>query len=100
MKKFGPKPLRTCLLLLTAGIVVSLSSCGSKAGGGDDDEDAKVVSQTPVTVTSVSDSTLVDYIDLSATSTTLQKNYVKSNTNGYIQLANAHLGGNVSKGEV
>ena len=86
-------------LLFAMGMSVLFFSCQSKdaAGGGDD---AKVESQTPVTVTTINDSTLTDYIDLNATSTTLQKNFVKSNTNGYIQQANVQLGKNVSKGEL
>jgi len=83
------------------GISLSLFlfSCQSNSKPADDD-DAKVASQTPVTVTKVNDSALTDYIDLNATSTTLQKNYVKSNANGYIQQVNAQLGHNVSKGQV
>src|ERR1700753_3464419 len=100
MKTFSHKYSRTCLLFLAASISLCLFSCGSKAGGGDDDEDSKVASQTPVTVTTVSDSTLIDYIDLNAMSTTLQKNYVKSNANGYIEKANVQPGQNVSQGEV
>lgn len=76
-----------------------LLSCHSKDTAAAAD-DAPVVSQTPVTVITINDSTLTDYIDLNATSTTLQKNYIKSNTNGYIQQVNAMLGHNVSKGEV
>jgi len=100
MKTFSHKYSRTCLLFLAASISLCLFSCGSKAGGGDDDEDSKVASQTPVTVTTVSDSTLIDYIDLNATSATLQKNYVKSNANGYIEKVNIQLGQNVSRGEL
>jgi multidrug efflux pump subunit AcrA (membrane-fusion protein) len=101
MKTFITKYSRTWQFCFLIGISLTLFSCrGDKAAGGEDGGDAKVVSQTPVTVTTVNDSTLTDYIDLSATSTTLQKNYVKSNTNGYIQIANARLGGNVSKGQV
>ena len=59
-----------------------------------------MASQTPVSVTTVNDSTLTDYIDLNASSTTLQKNIVKSNANGYIKEVNAQLGHNVSKGQV
>jgi multidrug efflux pump subunit AcrA (membrane-fusion protein) len=99
MKTFNHKFLRAGQLLLIPGFCVLLYSCGSKSAGGDD-EDAKVASQTPVTVTAVSDSTMVDYIDLNATSTTLQKNFVKSNATGYIDRANVQLGQNVSKGEV
>jgi len=82
-----------------AGLSVLLFSCQGKGAGGDD-EDAKVVSQTPVTVTTVSDSTMVDYIDLNATSTTLQKNYVKSNANGYVEKVEVQPGQNVSAGQV
>ena len=73
-------------------------SCKSKDKATE--EDAKVVAQTPVTVTTVNDSSLTDYIDLNATSAILQKNFVKSNANGYIQRVNAQIGHNVSKGQV
>ena len=99
MKTFPHKILRVSPLLIVSGLCVLLYSCGSKSAG-DDDEDAKVASQTPVTVTAVSDSTMVDYIDLNATSTTLQKNFVKSNATGYIERADVQLGQNVSKGQV
>jgi len=99
MKTFPHKILRISPLLIASGLCVLLYSCGSKSAGGDD-EDAKVASQTPVTVTAVSDSTMVDYIDLNATSTTLQKNFVKSNATGYIERADVQLGQNVSKGQV
>ena len=80
-------------------VSVLLLSCHSKDTAAAS-EDAPVASQTPVTVTTINDSTLTDYIDLNATSTILQKSYLKSNTNGYIQQVNAVLGRNVSKGEV
>jgi len=79
-------------------MLILLFSCKGKDAG--DDEDSKVASQTPVTVTTVDSSALTDYIDLNAISTTLQKNYVKANANGYIHQANVQLGSNVSKGEV
>jgi multidrug efflux pump subunit AcrA (membrane-fusion protein) len=96
LKYFSRKPY-----FFVMGLALFIFSChgGDKAAGGDD-EDAKVVSQTPVTVTTVNDSTLVDYIDLNATSTTLQKNYVKSNANGYIEQVDAQLGQNVGKGQL
>src|ERR1700722_20777135 len=100
MKTYTHKFLHAGLLFLIAGLCVLFYSCGGKSGGGDDDDDSKVVSQTPVTVTTVSDSTMVDYIDLNATSTTLQKNYVKSNANGYVERADVQLGQNVSKGQL
>jgi multidrug efflux pump subunit AcrA (membrane-fusion protein) len=85
-------------MYLVLGLCVLLFSCHSADKAADDD--AKVTSKTPVSVTTVNDSTLTDYIDLNATSTTLQKNYVKSNANGYVQIANAQLGKNVSKGQL
>jgi multidrug efflux pump subunit AcrA (membrane-fusion protein) len=81
------------------GIVMLLFSCQGKKEGGDD-EDAKVVSETPVTVTTVDTSALADFIELNAVSATLRKNYEKSNANGYIQQVNAQIGQNVSKGQV
>jgi multidrug efflux pump subunit AcrA (membrane-fusion protein) len=63
-----------------------------------DDEDVAVASQTPVTVTTVTDSSLVDYFDVSATSIFLQKNVVKANANGYIENVNTQLGHYVAKG--
>ncbi|HZY36584.1 MAG TPA: efflux RND transporter periplasmic adaptor subunit [Mucilaginibacter sp.] len=99
MKTISQKYLRAGNLFFVTGLSVLLFSCGAKNAGGDD-EDAKVASQTPVTVINVSDSTLVDYIDLNATSTTLQKNYVKSNANGYVEKADATLGQNVAKGQL
>lgn len=79
-------------------IALLLLSCHSKPAASE--EDAQVASQTPVTVTTVNDSTLTDYIDLNATSTILQKNYVKSNANGYVELVNTQLGQNVSRGQL
>ncbi len=86
-------------LCLAIGLASLLFSCQSQDKAADD-EDAKVASQTPVTVTTVNDSSMTDYIDLNATSVTLQKNYVKSNTNGYIVQVNAQLGHDVSKGQI
>jgi multidrug efflux pump subunit AcrA (membrane-fusion protein) len=84
---------------VVAGLLIMLASCQSTDKKADDD-DAKVASQTPVTVTAVNDSALTDYIDLNAMSATLQKNYVKANTNGYLTKVYAQLGHNVGKGDV
>ncbi|HEU5365206.1 MAG TPA: efflux RND transporter periplasmic adaptor subunit, partial [Hanamia sp.] len=56
--------------------------------------------RVPVTVTSVSFEPLQQYIDLNATSTFLQQNFVKSNLNGYIQKANVKFGDYVHRGQV
>lgn len=86
-------------LFVAAGISLCLGSCKSdKKAEGEDD--ANVKAQTPVTVTTVDQSALTDYIDLNATSVFQQKNYIKSNANGYIQKANALPGHFVNKGEI
>jgi multidrug efflux pump subunit AcrA (membrane-fusion protein) len=83
---------------IIASLLMLLFSCKSKDQPADEG-DAAVASQTPVTVTTVSDSTLIDYVDLSATSVFLQKNFMKANANGYVQKVNTQLGHYVSKGE-
>jgi len=87
------------IMCFVIGLSLMLFSCKGNDKAADDD-DAKVTSQTPVTVTTVNDSALTDYIDLNAMSATLQKNYVKSNTNGYIQKVYAQLGHNVGRGQL
>lgn len=56
--------------------------------------------RTPVTVTSVANVSLDEYIELNATSSFLQQNFVKSNLNGYIQKSNIKFGDRVHRGEV
>jgi len=99
MKTLITRYSRVTQIYFVMGFALMLFSCQSKDKGGDD-EDKKVASKTPVTITTVDSSALTDYIDLNATSITLQKNYVKSNANGYVQEVNAQLGQNVSKGQV
>lgn len=99
MKTLTISYLRLKPIYFILAIALFLAAC---KGGADkaDDEDANVKAITPVTVTSVNDSTMVDYIDLNATSAFLQKSYVKANANGYIQKVNAQLGHFVNKGEI
>ena len=86
-------------LFLMMAIVLFLSACGQKKDSDSGDDDKAVNAQVPVTVTSVSDSDMVDYTVLNASSSFQQKNYVKSNTNGYIQKVNTLIGHFVDKGE-
>ncbi|WP_461450027.1 efflux RND transporter periplasmic adaptor subunit [Mucilaginibacter sp.] len=76
-----------------------LTSCGSNTKIDGEDDDKAVNAQVPVTVTSVSDSSMVDYTTLNATSSFLQKNFVKSNTNGYVQKVNTQIGQFVNEGK-
>jgi multidrug efflux pump subunit AcrA (membrane-fusion protein) len=86
-------------LFFITGISLCLNGCTSNEKPAGDD-DANVKAQTPVTITTVDQSALADYIDLNATSVFQQKNYIKSNAIGYIQQVNAQPGHFVSAGQV
>ncbi len=86
-------------LLILACSIIALGSCSSNKKA-DDDDSAKVDAQTPVTVTTVDQNTLTDYIDLNATSVFLQKNYVKANANGYIIKVSVQQGQEVNDGQL
>ncbi|MBA3828574.1 MAG: HlyD family efflux transporter periplasmic adaptor subunit [Taibaiella sp.] len=81
----------SCILFLFA-------ACKSNSKTTTETE-TKAETATPVTVTSVSSESLVEYIDLNATSAFLQKNYVKAITSGYIHSVNTQVGKNVHAGE-
>jgi multidrug efflux pump subunit AcrA (membrane-fusion protein) len=87
------------LPVLVLGLALYLGSCTSNKTE-DDEDTSKVEAQTPVTVTSIDQDAMADYIEVSAASVFLQKNYVKSNANGYIEKVNAQQGQPVSQGEV
>ena len=86
-------------IYLAAGLLTLLYSCKGNTQPADDAGDGGSAAQTPVTVTTVADSAMVDYIELSATSVFQQKNVVKANANGYIQKVNILPGHYVNKGE-
>ena len=83
--------------LFLFSFICFLFSCKSKETN---QEEEKVDVQTPVTVASVSNETMEDYVELNATSSFLQKWYVKANITGYLQTANVQLNKYVSKGEL
>ena len=55
--------------------------------------------RTPVTVTSVSQGPISDFIELNATSSFLQKSIIKANINGYIHSVNTQIGKYVDAGQ-
>lgn len=67
-------------LMLLFSLIIA--SCHNNAGSTDE---APPEIRTPVTVTSISYDSMEDYIELNATSSFLQKSYVKSNLNGYVK---------------
>jgi multidrug efflux pump subunit AcrA (membrane-fusion protein) len=54
---------------------------------------------TPVTIAAVNTDPMAEYIELNATSTFLQKAYVKASASGYIKAVNAQIGKMVSAGQ-
>jgi multidrug efflux pump subunit AcrA (membrane-fusion protein) len=63
-------------------------------------EEAQILVQTPVTVTSIARAPMEEFIELNATSSFLLKNYVKANSNGYIESARVKPGEHVNAGQV
>jgi multidrug efflux pump subunit AcrA (membrane-fusion protein) len=84
--------------LFVAGVSLLLFSCKGKAPADDESDNVKAI--TPVTVTTINDTSMVSYINLNATSVFLQKNFVKANANGYIQSANIQPGHYVERGQL
>jgi len=80
-------------LLIISGIY---SGCKHKDTTTDETE---VQARTPVTVTSMSYDPIEEFIELNATSTFLQKSYVKSNLTGYIKAVNVRYGNFVNAGQ-
>ncbi len=81
-------------------ITIVMIGCRAKepvaeAGTAADSVDAR----TPVTVVTVTDGALDDFIELNAVSAFLQKSYVKANANGYLQSADVYPGKYVETGQ-
>ncbi|MEO9003477.1 MAG: efflux RND transporter periplasmic adaptor subunit, partial [Ginsengibacter sp.] len=89
------RPQTKWVFVLFAGLLIYSCNSASTESAGDMPE-----VRTPVTVTSVSVMPLNEYIELNATSSFLQQNFVKSNLNGYIQKSNIKFGDQVHRGEV
>jgi multidrug efflux pump subunit AcrA (membrane-fusion protein) len=79
--------------------LLTLFACKSKEA----DEDENVAPEdvrTPVTVTSVETTSLKDYVELNATSTYQQSNFIKASANGYLKSVHVKLGQMVHAGEL
>ncbi|MEO6330561.1 MAG: efflux RND transporter periplasmic adaptor subunit [Ginsengibacter sp.] len=83
------------LLIISAVLFIS---CKNKAADEPQEEEAEV--RTPVTITAMQYDGIEEYIELNATSTFLQKSYVKANLTGYIKSVNIHFGSFVNAGQV
>lgn len=81
-----------CLLLL-------FFSCKSKESSSDEEEVTPEEVRTPVTVTSVETAELNDYVELNATSSFQQSNFIKASANGYLTSVNVKIGQMVHAGQ-
>ncbi|HAH23189.1 MAG TPA: RND transporter [Prolixibacteraceae bacterium] len=77
-------------------VLLALISCQSNSKPAEADESSKVT--TPVTVTSITTSSISKVINLTATSSYLRKNTVKSSTSGYITKTSCTIGQYVKAG--
>ncbi|RWY48197.1 HlyD family efflux transporter periplasmic adaptor subunit [Mucilaginibacter gilvus] len=77
-------------------VIAAVFSCGGNKAA----EEEVANPQTPVTITNIDNSALADSIELNATSSFLQKNYVKANAIGYIKKVNIQPGHYVEKGQL
>jgi len=84
-------------IFFTLLLSVALGACHSK--GEQDEAVAETETITPVTVTPISTEPMTEYIELNATSTFLQKAYIKASASGYITSVNARIGKMISAGQ-
>ena len=84
------------LLFFCLGALM-ISSCKSKAP---EQEEQDPEARTPVTVTSISNEPMVEYIELNATSAFLQKWPVRANATGYLQTTTVQLNKYVNSGQL
>ena len=84
------------LIYGSLAVTIMFSSCSSSALEAAADTPSPV---TPVQITHVGDSSLTEYVELSAVSAYLEKSFVKANINGYIEKANAGTGQKVGTGQ-
>ncbi|HEU5054494.1 MAG TPA: efflux RND transporter periplasmic adaptor subunit [Hanamia sp.] len=97
IKHEGPRGCVPANYFFALIVVLLGAGCHSSSTSSEDDSNQEV--KTPVTVTTVSHSSMNDSIELNATSTFLQQNVVKSNLNGYIMESNIKFGDYVQKGK-
>lgn len=85
------------IIFFAIACIITLFSCGTGTPAADE---ATLQSQTPVNITTIGNSSMADTIELNATSTFLQKNYIKANAIGYVQKVNVQPGHYVEKGQL
>ncbi|WP_316823870.1 efflux RND transporter periplasmic adaptor subunit [Pedobacter miscanthi] len=79
----------------TIALISCLSACNSADPATETDASSPV---TPVQVTKLRDSSLSEFVELSAVSAYLEKSFVKANINGYVERTSAKTGQQVGSG--
>jgi multidrug efflux pump subunit AcrA (membrane-fusion protein) len=92
--------MRIIYSFVTIIFLLALLSCRHKETATEEESVAAEEVQTPVTVTSVETVPLQDFVELNATSSFLQTNFIKASTNGYIKSVNVKLGQMVHTGQL
>lgn len=87
------------MYLLLGFFLLALFACKSKEAA-DEEGVAPQDVRTPVTVTSVETTTLNDFVELNATSTYQQNNFIKASSNGYLKSVNVKLGQMIHAGQI
>jgi multidrug efflux pump subunit AcrA (membrane-fusion protein) len=90
------KVFKICLIIFFVLCIVF--SCSHKATS--ETEETTTASKTPVTITTISYDPLEEFVELNATSTFLQKSFIKSNLNGYIKSVSVKYADHVNPGQL
>ena len=80
-------------------LVAVTASCSKSKKAAEADATATPEVQTPVTVTTISEQPLEEFVDLNATSSYLESNIIKASTNGYIKSVNIKMNQFVGQGQ-
>lgn len=80
-------------------LFLTLASCKHKEAATSEEETAPEEVQTPVTVTSIETAPLNEFVELNATSSFLQSNFIKASATGYLKSVNVRLGQMVQAGQ-
>ncbi len=83
--------------ILLAFLYLLAMACNHKEEPTEDETPAEV--QTPVTVTTISHAPLTEYIELNATASYLQSNFIKAPVSGYLTSVSLQMGQHVSAGQ-
>ncbi len=81
-------------------LLLLLLACKNKEAATDEDGAAQEEVQTPVTVTTIDTLPLMETVELNATSSFLQSNFIKASANGYLQSVNVRPGQLVNAGQL